>query len=354
LDKVVATASKYGIKLILTLTNNWNVERTEPSTSFRRRNGDSSLPRGYLSNDYGGIDLYNRAFESNPHHDDFYTNSAIINAFKNYLSHVIPRYSVNPAVLAWELANDPRCSSTLQASPHCNTTTITKWVADISGYIKTLDSCHLVTAGDGGFYCEGCPKLYASVNPKPPGPSGGPTFDGSFGVDTEDIISISSIDFGSFQLFPDQVHYFPGGKGDFAITAISQGSRWVTAHSATSTIFKKPEVLTAFAIVTKDNWPFFTPFNSSTRPPPDAPCGGVEKFQQDYAFVSWAALSLNGGVAGTLEYQWQQKGLDEVPHVNSKRQVTGSGSPQDGSAHYQDPATGQSAAQAANSIGGPP
>ena len=31
--------------------------------------------------------------------------------------------------------------------------------------------------------------------------------------------------------------------------------------------------LTAFAIVTKDNWPLFVPFNSSTRMPADAPCG---------------------------------------------------------------------------------
>ena len=53
LDKLVATAKKYDIKLILTLTNNWNVDRPQPSTSFRRNNDDSALPRAYLSNDYG-------------------------------------------------------------------------------------------------------------------------------------------------------------------------------------------------------------------------------------------------------------------------------------------------------------
>jgi mannan endo-1,4-beta-mannosidase len=50
---------------------------------------------------------------------------------------------------------------------------------------------------DGGFYCAGCPKLYAkhdSIQQKLPG---GPTFDGSFGVDTQDLISVPSIDFGS-------------------------------------------------------------------------------------------------------------------------------------------------------------
>jgi hypothetical protein len=36
--------------------------------------------------------------------------------------------------------------------------------------------------------------------------------------------------------------------------------------------FKKPMAITAFSIVTKDNWPLFVPFNSSTRMPPGAPC----------------------------------------------------------------------------------
>lgn len=52
LDQVVATANKFGVKLLLTLTNNWGPERTEPSSSFRRWN-DRTLPRAYLSNDYG-------------------------------------------------------------------------------------------------------------------------------------------------------------------------------------------------------------------------------------------------------------------------------------------------------------
>jgi len=153
LDKVVATAKKYGIKLVLTLTNNWNPEREEPSTSFKRwEEKKVILPRAYLSNDYGtrrtltpfivtptlidryyvgGIDLYDRTFVSNPTHDDFYTNPAIINAFKNYISHVVQRYIDDPTILGWELANDPRCWSTFPASSTCNTTTITNWVAEI-------------------------------------------------------------------------------------------------------------------------------------------------------------------------------------------------------------------------------
>ena len=183
----------------------------------------------------GGIDLYDREFESKPTHDDFYTKSEIINAFKNYISHVVPRYLKDPTILGWELGNDLRCSSTLKASSSCNTTTITKWVNDIcpwhiwctlrgqfliylvAGHIKTLDPDHLITAGyifslvlshfsltyvcsDGGFYCKDCSKLYANSSSLVNSP-GGPTFDGSFGVDTEDILSVPCIDFGSLYVF---------------------------------------------------------------------------------------------------------------------------------------------------------
>ena len=113
----------------------------------------------------GGIDLYDRVFESQPTHDDFYTKSEIISAFKHYISQVVPRYLKDPTILGWELGNDLRCSSTLKASSSCNTTTITKWVNEIcpsyirfglrgrflmyfvAGYIKTLDPDHLITAG---------------------------------------------------------------------------------------------------------------------------------------------------------------------------------------------------------------
>lgn len=59
LDKVVATADKYGIKLLLALTNNWNPERPMPSTAWNRRASAEELPRGFLANDYGEFEINN-------------------------------------------------------------------------------------------------------------------------------------------------------------------------------------------------------------------------------------------------------------------------------------------------------
>jgi mannan endo-1,4-beta-mannosidase len=82
-----------------------------------------------------------------------------------------------------------------------------------ASYVKTIDSGHLVTAGyvlhnlfdqlddaafsDAGYYCLSCHKLFAEHTTSPNGLFTGPSFDGSYGVDTEDIMAIGSIDFGS-------------------------------------------------------------------------------------------------------------------------------------------------------------
>lgn len=75
----------------------------------------------------------------------------------------------------------------------------------------------------------------------------------------------------------------------------------------------KPEVLTAMTLLTKDLWSFFVPFNATSRFPDGTPCrkpvfwhwffglnvalGGVEPFQRDYAFTSWAGSELGSTIS---------------------------------------------------------
>jgi mannan endo-1,4-beta-mannosidase len=63
----------------------------------------------------------------------------------------------------------------------------------------------------------------------------GPAFDGSFGVDAEDIINIPEIDFGSFQLFPDQNNYSPTNTPFVSPStsfeeAVQLGIEWIQAQ----------------------------------------------------------------------------------------------------------------------------
>jgi len=82
-------------------------------------------------------------------------------------------------------------------------------------------------------------KCYPSAVAKRQAGGVGSAFDGTFGVDSQDILSIPEIGFGSFQLFPDQNSYgtvpmqFTPPSSDFAGT-VQQGTAWIQAQAASA------------------------------------------------------------------------------------------------------------------------
>lgn len=116
LDYVVSTAEAKGVKLVLPLMNNWG--------------------------DLGGKTAYINAFGGTA--ASWYTDSTSQAAYKKYINLIVNRYKSSPAIFAWELGNEPRCSG-------CSTSVITNWASSISAYIKSLDSQHLVAIGDEGW-----------------------------------------------------------------------------------------------------------------------------------------------------------------------------------------------------------
>ncbi|KAJ7452419.1 glycoside hydrolase family 5 protein [Mycena galericulata] len=391
LDRIVSMAEKHGIYLLFSLTNNWNPlpsDNTTNSTSnaVLRRDviTNNTLPRNTLSNDYGGMDAYVRAFGA-ASHDAFYTNETIISAFENYTTQIVTRFVNSTAILAWEIANDPRCNSSIGATPSCNTTTITSWHSRIAQHIRKLDPNHLVSAGTQGFFCADCPKLFPKTAPPPPAPSPAPNsrrnkivpltkknilqerkearkktralklksetpsdgvrvrgkwiatptrrqddvgvgsaFDGSSGVDSEDIINIPEIGFGSFQLFPDQNQYAPDDPNLSAFNnTLQAGLNWIERHGQSSQTFGKPISLTGFGLVTQNNAPSFVPFNSTVAPfandqfgnfttsPTQAPFGVTDQ-QRDDAYAQWLQQGFLSDIAGMIQYQWGQGNLTAV------------------------------------------
>ncbi|KAB5585167.1 endo-beta-1,4-mannanase [Coniochaeta sp. 2T2.1] len=169
-DKVVAAATKTGIKLVVALTNNWA--------------------------DYGGMDVYTVNLGGR-YHDDFYTSPTIRAAYKRYLKTFITRYASSPAIMAWELANEPRCGAdgtrNLPRSPGstCSPAVMSAWIDEMSTYIKTsLDPDHLVTwGGEGEFNL--------------PGGSADWSYAGGDGGDFDREIALPNVDFGVFHSYPD-------------------------------------------------------------------------------------------------------------------------------------------------------
>jgi len=420
LDTVIRLAEKHGIFLQVSLTNNWNplplVDDTTTGLGLISRDvtpgTNNSFPRNTLSNDYGGMDVYVRELSNSAvhNHDDFYTDQRILKSFLNYTTQIVSRYVNSPAVLGWEIANDPRCNSTLPATSVCNTNTITRWHSQVAQHIKTIDPNHLVTSGNQGFFCVDCPKLFprapqtsASASDrrrrvaKPItkkrlleerraawkrtakaekrsllGPSirgrwtapatrrqtdvqqgVGPSFDGSSGVDAEDILNIPQIGFSTFQLFPDQNNYGPDDPhlAPFNNT-VQTGLLWIQKHAELGQMLNKPVTLTGFGLVTQNNAPHFVPFNSTQAPFGSDQAStstvtravtqpfGVTDAQRDDAYAQWLQAGLTEGLSGMNQYQWTQSGLTgitgtaiqpTVPGTSLTPIVTGTGvTPNDG------------------------
>ncbi|KIM65251.1 glycoside hydrolase family 5 protein [Scleroderma citrinum Foug A] len=394
LDTVIRMAEQHGLYVILSLTNNW-YPLGSAGTSLQTRWHNSPaviLPRNYLSNDYGGMDIYVRQFGL-AHHDQFYTNQTLVDAFKNYTTQVVSRFMNCTGVLSWEIANDPRCSSTLPASSDCTTETVTQWHATMADHIRSIDPNHLVSSGTQGFMCIDCPKLYPLTPPPAPQPSPAPgskkrsapvsskqilrkrteskrlnreaairsgtlkkdgirvrgrwaatatrrqqsqgvgsPYDGSYGVDSQDILNIPSIDFGAFQLFPDQQSYAPSDPSLSTYdNFVSQGVDWITNQAQSASAVGKPFIMTSFGLVTQGNAADFVPFNMTTAPYGSSPSSsalttepyGATNQQQTDAYSSWMSTSVSSNVAGMVQYQWGQTNLTAMTGTTISPGITG-------------------------------
>lgn len=176
----MARAGELGLKLVIPLVNNWR--------------------------DFGGMDQYVRWRETQLgsdarsfYHSDFYTDPVIRQWYKDWIEHLLNRvntitgvqYKDDPAIMTWELANEPRCkgSGVYPPSPECTTQTLIDWADEISAFIKSIDRNHLVSVGDEGFYCEQDGDHW--------------TTNCGEGADTVAFTRLPHIDVMSFHLYPD-------------------------------------------------------------------------------------------------------------------------------------------------------
>ncbi|SBT52970.1 cellulase family glycosylhydrolase [Micromonospora auratinigra] len=205
LDYVLYAARRAGIKVVVPLTNNWR--------------------------DFGGMDQYVR-WRGGTYHDDFYTDPVIRGWYRDWVSHVLDRvnpltgvaYKDDPTVMAWELANEPRCkgSGVYPTSPTCSTSTLTTWADEMSRHVKAVDRRHLVGVGDEGFFCDDRAATDWTVNC-------------GEGVDTVALASLPAVDLMGYHLYPD--HW--DRTADWGVT-------WIERHSREAEAIGKPVLLGEF------------------------------------------------------------------------------------------------------------
>jgi mannan endo-1,4-beta-mannosidase len=154
LDRTIAWAEQRGIRLILAFVNYWA--------------------------DFGGMAEWSRRFGFVGQRA-FYTEPAVRAAFAAHIERLLGRensatgrrYRDEPAILAWELANEARCDG-------CDPAVVVDWMGAFSALVKSLGAKQLVSAGDEGF------------------------FGGENGMDHDAILALPGIDFGTFHLYADE------------------------------------------------------------------------------------------------------------------------------------------------------
>lgn len=250
LDYAVHKAGELGIRLVLPLVNNWP--------------------------DYGGMQQYvswflglsDDSYEGEtPHHDRFYTDAAIRKCYKAFARHVITRrnrytglrYDEDPAIMAFELANEPRCRSDKGGA------TLLRWADEMSAHLKRLAPRQLVAVGDEGAYGE-------SGNPDYP-------YSDYDGVRWKELVALKHIDYGTF-------HLYPQGWGETSADkpgthAGAWGTAWIDRHLRDGRALGKPVVLEEFGVRI-----------DAAKDVPDAAA-------RDAIYHGWTGAVERGGGAGT-------------------------------------------------------
>ncbi|KAH9612174.1 hypothetical protein KSS87_017211 [Heliosperma pusillum] len=262
LDYVIAEARNNGVRLILSLVN--NLHAYGGKTQYVQWAWDEGL----------GISSSN---------DSFFYDPTTQGYFKHFIKTVLTRkntitgieYREDPIILAWELINEPRCTSDPSGD------TLQEWIKEMSEYIKTIDEKHLVTIGLEGFYESNSPK--SADNPT--------KFEGSLGTDFIRNNDIQTIDFASFHMYPDKwVHKSLDEKLEFA-------EKWISSHFEDGeNQLKKPVILSEFGLSGHTEG-----FETAHR----------EKLIKIVDEITYKSAESNGAGAGSFMWQFMVKGMDE-------------------------------------------
>ncbi len=219
LDYALYQAEKHGIKLLITFTNYWDA--------------------------FGGMGQYVKWAEelgiTGLKKDDFYTNETLKGWYKDYVNGLLNhtnqytgrKLKDEPSVFAWELANEPRCNTDAQ----CKDNILYNWAKEMSEYVKSVDSNHMVALGDEGFYNKpyGYYNEYTTSNY---------AFYGAEGVDFEKLMTIDTLDFGTPHLYLDQWGMKHTGTGQDDLL-------WFKIHGETCAELGKPVILEEFGLTNR-------------------------------------------------------------------------------------------------------
>jgi mannan endo-1,4-beta-mannosidase len=146
LDFLLAEMAKRQLRGVLYLNNYW--EWSGGMTQYNVWSGAKPVDPDDTTQGWGAFMDFSASF---------YSNKSAQNMFRQYVEQLVTRtntsngrkYSEDPTIMAWQLANEPR-PGRAAASSEANLPDFYNWIDQTALFIHSLDTNHLVSSGSEG------------------------------------------------------------------------------------------------------------------------------------------------------------------------------------------------------------
>lgn len=293
LDYIIARASHYGIRLILTFGNEWD-------------SADSKI--NYLE--------WGNATDNT---NEFFTSTAIQNYYMDHITTMVNRnntytgvqYKNDPTIFAWNLMNEVRCEcfpvtlypaypTNAECLPSC-ADALDAWVQMMANHTHSIDTNHLVTIGYEGFWGE----YDADVQYNP-----GNGWAGITGQNFSQNVAHDEIDFAEIHFWPD---LWFADQQNINTDVTTFLTNWFNQHAAVAHSLNKPLLLEEFGKAVNNT---ATGNGVQANPKPgDISYIRDRYFETVYQMVN-SSLTANSAPASTLRgAMWWQWDMTYTPFV---------------------------------------
>jgi len=218
LDYLLQEMGKRKMKAVLFLTNTWE--------------WSGGLGQYLQWNSYGPQPLPNTPEyswdKSKAYLTQFFTCDNCKAALDKYIKHIITRkntfsgfkYADDPAIMAWEICNEPRPMGT------ANTPLYVQWISHTAALIKSIDKHHLVTTGsEGDIATDNNMDVYQAVH------------------------ADKNIDYLTIHIWPKNWQWFKDTSIIAGMpTVISNTKNYIDKHAAIARKLNKPLVIEEFGL----------------------------------------------------------------------------------------------------------
>lgn len=253
LDYFLAQLSQRGMKAVMVLNNYWYW--SGGMAQYVSWNDGTPIP--YPGN-WSEFMAYSAEFYSCVNCQDWYRQHIAM-----LVDHTNPytglKYRDDPAIFAWELANEPR------RYPQ-------KWIDETAAYIKSLDPNHMVTTGSEG---------------SPPGEK----------QNFRQAHAGPGIDYATIHIWPENWGWYDSQSPNSYIVAEAYALAYLKNHASDAAMLGKPMVLEEFGLA-RDWEPLHDIYNS------ESPSTYRDRFYAAMYKEVIASISSGGPVAGDNFWAW--------------------------------------------------